>query len=406
MSVPPLRKNRDFTILWSGQLVSTIGSQVSALAFPLLVLALTQSSAKAGIVGFANALPNLFFYLPAGVLVDRWNRKRIMLTADAARVILLGSIAVALWAHHLSFTQIVGVAFAEGSFGVFFRVAESAALPQVVPKEQLPQAIAQNQARQQGAGVVSRPLGGFLFALGQSVPFLADALSYAVSSVSLFFVRPALQGRREPATTTLRADVAEGVRWLWSNRFLRTTTFLIMGTNFGHAALVLALIVRARNLGASSTLIGEMLAILSTGALIGAAAAPWIQRNVKPSLLIIGSLWLWAAMTYAMVSVHEPLLLGVLFGIEALVGPPWNVVLGRYQYLLVPERLLGRVQSAGSLVMWGSIPLGSLAAGYLTQDLGARVTFVILGVVFTVVAVAASLARVIRAASKLEVAPE
>src|SRR5581483_10624731 len=205
----PLRKNRDFNILWSGQLVSTIGSEVSGLAFPLLVLALTHSPARAGIVGFANALPNIFFYLPAGALVDRWNRKRIMLAADAARAVALGTIAVSLWAHELTFVQIVLVAFVEGSFGVFFRVSESAALPQVVPREQLPQAIAQNQARQQGAGVVSQPLGGFVFAVGRSVPFVFDALSYAASFVSLLFVRPAFQEAREPAAQHLRAEIAE-----------------------------------------------------------------------------------------------------------------------------------------------------------------------------------------------------
>jgi MFS family permease len=401
----PLRKNRDFTILWSGQLVSTIGSEVSGLAFPLLVLALTHSPARAGIVGFANALPNLFLYLPAGALVDRWNRKRIMLVADAVRAVALGSVAVSLWAHGLTFAQIVVVAFVEGSLGVFFRVSESAALPQVVPKEQLTAAIAQNQARQQGAGVVSQPLGGFLFALGRSVPFVFDAVSYAASFVSLLFVRPAFQEAREPGARQLRAEIAEGVQWLWNHRFLRTTMFLVAGTNFGHAALVLALIVRARNLGASSTLIGAMFAVLSAGAIIGSVAAPWVQRNIRPSLLIIGSVWLWAAMTFSMFLVHETLLLGVLFGVQALVGPPFNVVVGTYRYLLVPDRLLGRVQSAGSLVTWGSIPLGSLAAGYLIQGLGARSTFLVLGAVFTVVALAAVSARVIRQAASLEVAP-
>jgi MFS family permease len=401
----PLRKNRDFTILWSGQLVSTIGSEVSGLAFPLLVLALTHSPVKAGIVGFANALPNLFLYLPAGALVDRWNRKRIMLVSDALRAVALGSIAVALWAHALTFAQIVLVALVEGSLGVFFRVSESAALPQVVPREQLTAAIAQNQARQQGAGVVSQPLGGFLFAVGRSVPFVFDTVSYAASFISLLFVRPAFQEARERAETHLRAEISEGVRWLWNHRFLRTTMFLVAGTNFGHAALALAIIVRARNLGASSTLIGAMFAVLSVGAVIGAVAAPWVQRNMKPSHLIIGSVWLWAVMTFAMFLVHETLMLGVLFGVQALAGPPFNVVVGSYRYLLVPDRLLGRVQSAGSLVTWGSIPLGSLAAGYLTQDLGARSTFLVLGAVFTVVALAAVSARVIRQAATLEVAP-
>jgi MFS family permease len=366
------------------------------------VLALTHSPAKAGIVGFASALPNLFLYLPAGALVDRWNRKRIMLVADAVRAVALATIALSLWAHALTFGQIIVVAFVDGSFGVFFRVSESAALPQVVPREQLPQAIAQNQARQQGAGVVSQPLGGFLFALGRSVPFAFDAISYAASFVSLLFVRPAFQEAREPADRDLRAEIAEGVRWLWNQRFLRTTMLLVAGSNFCSAGMVLAVIVRARNLGASSTLIGATFAILSSGALLGAAVAPWVQRHVKPSLLIIGALWLWAAMTCGMFFVHKTLLLGVLFGVEAILGPPFNVVIGSYRYLLVPDRLLGRVQSAGSLVTWGSIPLGSLAAGFLTQDIGARTTFLVFGAVATAVAVAAVSARVIRSAARLD----
>ncbi|HZS23375.1 MAG TPA: MFS transporter [Gaiellaceae bacterium] len=399
---PPLRKNRDFTILWIGQTISTIGSRVSALAFPLLVLATTHSPARAGIVGFANGLPNLCFYLPAGALVDRWNRKRIMLVADGARALALGSIPVALAAHALTFPQIAVVAFVGGSFDVFFDVAESAALPQVVAKEQLPQAIAQNQARQQGAGIVSQPLGGFLFALGRGVPFLADVVSYVASFVSLLFVRPAFQELRERSTTRLRADVVEGIVWLWRERFLRTTLGLVAGTNFAHAALVIALIVRARNLGASSTLIGVMLGLFSAGALVGSVIAPWVQRNVRPSLLIIGSVWLWALLTYALFFVREPLVLGALCGLQAVVGPPWNVVLGSYRYRLVPDRLLGRTQSAGAVVTWGTIPLGSLAAGFLTQDLGARATFVVLGGIFTVVGIAAVSARVIRQASRLD----
>ena len=163
------------------------------------------------------------------------------------------------------------------------------------------------------------------------------------------------------------------------------------------------LIVRARNLGASSTLIGAMLALFSGGALIGACIAPWVQRNVRPSVLIIGSLWLWAALTYSLFFVRQPLVLGALCGLQAVVGPLWNVVIGAYRYLLVPDRLLGRVGAAGSLVTWGSIPLGTLTAGYLAQDVGARATFLVLGGVFNVVAVAAVSARVIRRATRLEV---
>jgi MFS family permease len=402
VSAAPLRKNRDFNILWAGQLVSTVGSQVTALAFPLLVLAVTHSPARAGIVGFANSLPNLFLYLPAGALVDRWNRKRIMLAADAGRALALGSLAIALSLHAFWFAQIVLVAFVAGGLDVFFRLAESAALPHVVPQEHLPQALAQNQARQQGAGVVSRPLGGALFAGGRAIPFLFDAISYAASFVSLLFVRPSFQEVRAAPPARLRTEIAEGVRWLWHEPFLRTTVLLIAGTNFGHAALGLTVIVRAKALGASSTEIGLMLALFAAGALAGSAIAPWIRRNIKPSLLIIGSLWLWAALMAALFFVGNAYVLGALCGAQALVGPGWNVVLDIYTYRLVPDRLRGRVRSADALVTWGTIPLGTLAAGFLTQSVGARATFLILAAEFLVVAIAALGARVIRSAASLD----
>ena len=210
----PLRRNRDFLLLWSGQVVSTVGSEVSQLAYPLLVLALTHSARDAGIVGFARALPFLLLYLPAGAFVDRWDRKRVMLAADAGRALALGSVAVWLAFGRPPLTWLALTSFVEGSLFVFFQLSESAALPQVVPREQLSQAIAQNQARQQGAGLVGSPLGGALFGISRLVPFAADAVSYAVSFVSLLFVRPAFQGERSPEDRNLRSDVLVGLRWL------------------------------------------------------------------------------------------------------------------------------------------------------------------------------------------------
>src|SRR6185437_14942315 len=99
--------------------------------------------------------------------------------------------------------------------------SESAALPQVVPKEQLSAAVAQNQARIQGADLVGQPLGGVLFGVSRLLPFAADAVSYLISFVSLLFVRPAFQEQRERTTTRLLTDIGEGVRWLWEQSFLR-----------------------------------------------------------------------------------------------------------------------------------------------------------------------------------------
>jgi MFS family permease len=129
-----LWRNRDFILLWSGQAVSTIGTRITGVAYPLLVLAETHSPAKAGIVGFAQTLPYMLFYLPAGALVDRWDRKRTMIVADGGRTLALGSLAIALALDDFTFAQVVIVAFVEGTLFVFFSLSESAALPQVVPR--------------------------------------------------------------------------------------------------------------------------------------------------------------------------------------------------------------------------------------------------------------------------------
>ena len=372
------------------------------MAFPLLVLAQTHSPARAGLVGFAQTLPYMLFYLPAGALVDRWNRKRVMLIADAGRAVALGSLALALAAHAFSFAQILAVAFVEGTLFVFFSLSESAALPQIVPKEQLPTAVAQNQARIQGADLVGQPLGGALFGLSRLLPFAADAISYAISFVSLLFVRPAFQEERERTPTRLRAEIAEGVVWLWRQPFLRAAVFLVAGSNFAFSAIILALIVRAKQLGASSATIGLMLAFFGLGAIGGSIVAPWVQRHVHAKVVIIGAFWIWAAGAFASAVIQTPFGLGAVWAFGAVFGPVFNVTFASYRYALVPDRLLARVGSAALVVAWGAIPLGQLTAGFLLQNLGARETILALAAAMVAVGLAATASPSVRSAPRVE----
>src|SRR5205085_455910 len=146
LKLPPLFRNRDYMLLWGGQVVSTLGSSASNVIYPLLILAITDSPAAAGIGAALAHVPYLLFSLPAGALIDRWDRKRVMILCDAGRALTVASIAAALWLDVLSVRQLYAAAFIEGSFFVFFNIAEVAALPRVVPKDQLPQAAAQNEA--------------------------------------------------------------------------------------------------------------------------------------------------------------------------------------------------------------------------------------------------------------------
>jgi MFS family permease len=357
--------------LWSGQVVSTLGTRISSVAYPLLVLALTHSPAKAGIVGFAQTLPYMLFFLPAGALVDRWNRKRVMLVADACRALALGSIAIGLAIGSLPFALIVAAAFVEGTGYVFFRLSESAALPQIVPKPQLPTAVARNQARDQGADLAGQPLGGALFGISQMLPFVFDAVSYAISFASLLFVRHA---------------------------FLRATVILVAGSNFAWSAMILALIVRTKDLGASPAVIGLILGFIGGGAILGSLAAPSIQRRVAPSLVVIGSFTIWAVGALVLGFLTNPWAFGVVWATAGFFGPVFNVAISGYRYALVPDRLLARVQSAAGVIAWGAIPLGQLAAGLLLQRFGAvTAIFILAGVMFTVAAAAAATPSVRRA---------
>jgi predicted MFS family arabinose efflux permease len=398
----PLHRNKNFVLLWTGQAISTIGTRVTALAFPLLVLAETGSPAQVGVVAFAQTIPFLLLYLPAGAYIDRLDRKRVMIVADSIRAFAFGTLVVALAVDAFSLAHVIAVAFVEGSLFVFFQLAETAALPHVVPRVQLPAAMAQNQARVQGADLVGTPLGGFLFGLGRAIPFLFDAVSYLASALSLLFIRVPFQQSRGRATTRIREEIAEGVRWLWSQRFLRTVVMLAAGSNFGFNALTIVLIVRAKELGASPALVGAMFVFVGVAAIVGALAAPWLQRHAAPSLVVIGSLWFWALLSCALVFPTEPLVLGAIFGVASLLGPGFNVVVGSYRYALVPDHLLGRVQSAGLVIAWGSIPLGSLFGGLAVDAFGGRGALLAVGVVMLAVAVAATWSSNIRHAPRLE----
>src|SRR5207302_5597548 len=182
-------RNRDFMLLWSGQAISLVGTGITQTAFPLLVWDLTHSAAQVGLVGALGTLPYVFLSLMAGALIDRWNRKLVMILCDTGRALNLVSLLVALLLGHLTVFQLYINALVEGTLFVFFNLAEVACLPRVVTKEQLPAATAQNEATQGITVLLSPVLGGALYAIRQVLPFLADAVSYAASVLSLLFIK-------------------------------------------------------------------------------------------------------------------------------------------------------------------------------------------------------------------------
>lgn len=398
----PLRRNRDFQLLWGGQAISLLGSQTSKIAYPLLVLAMTGSPAKAGIAGFAAMLGYLLFPLPAGGLADRYNRKRIMIGCDVIRLVAVGSVAVAGWTAHITYVQVLVAGFAEGTASVFFGVAQRAALPMLVHSSARSVAVSQNEARQNAAQLAGPALGGGLFGVSRAAPFAADALSYLASLVTLPFIKTPMQAGLPagPAPRRLRAELREGLAFTWRQPFLRYSAFFAASVNILLQVLTLGLIVLARHDGASSAQIGIIVGCMGAGGLIGAFAAPWFQRKIPAGLTITGCMWTWAVLLTLIVLVRVPLWLCPVVAVIGFVGPSWNVSVQTYRMQITPNELLGRTSSVALQVAWGVIPLGSLLAGFLLEAFSPTAAMAIVAAGMAVTALAATVLAPVRGAGR------
>ncbi len=265
--LPPLWRNRDYMLLWSGQVISVLGGGISSIVFPLLILAMTGSPAAAGFAAALGSLPYLLFSLPVGALIDRWDRKKVMILCDLGRAISLASVPVALYFDVLTIWQLYINVFIEGTLYVFFNIAEVAALTRVVHKTQLPQASAQNEAGFIAAGLVGAPLGGYMYqSISRLFPFIFDSISYLFSAISLMFIRTTFQEERVKAERHLGREIKEGLSWLWHQPLIRFMAFLTGGNNFVFSGSGLILIVLAQQvMGASPTEIGTMFSIGEAG---------------------------------------------------------------------------------------------------------------------------------------------
>lgn len=398
----PLRRNRDFQLYWTGQFLSELGSRVSGIAFPLLVLALTASPAKAGIAGFVAGAPLLLLLLHAGALLDRSNRKRVMIACEAVRAVALASVAIAYVLDELTFAHILVVAFVEGVGWVFFDTASRSAVRHLVPAEQLPTAIAQNQARDYGAHLLGPALGGFLFGLSRALPFLLDAITYLISLITLLFVRPDFQEERARERRHFRREISEGVSFLWRQPLLRTTSLLGAGSDLVLNTLFLVVIVLAQEQGASPALVGAMFIFVGVGGVLGAMIAPLLTRRVHVRVIVVGTEWAVLLLMPLLLVVEQPIAIGIVLGAMFIGFPAWNAVIGAYRLALVPDRLQARVQSVSTLLHVASVPVALLAVGFTLERFGTTETILGLLAIMVVVAVCAAASRSVREAPALD----
>jgi MFS family permease len=386
----PLSRNRNYNLLWVTQVISELGSDISYIAFPLLILATSGSPLQMGIVSAAAAAAHLVGELPGGMLADRWNRKKIMVACEGIRALVLGSLAVALIMGWYSFWLVLVVAVLEGLLSSLFAPAEEATVPNIVPEEQLSAAVARNTARTYLAALLGPAIGGLLFSLHRMVPFLVDAFSYAVSFFGLLF-RRLPERRAEPLSDVdAEPEASGGVRWVLRHRVIRTTLLWVIASNMIFSALVIVILAVAGENRAGPSQIGIMMALFGAGGLLGALVAARMHAALPASVIVLGFSWIAALMTMLMTAVPGGLALGLILGVVAFFAPVANTTIITYQMMITPDELRGRLSGITGLSAGAAGALGPLLGGILMTSAGGTTGVLICAAALTLVAIGAT----------------
>jgi MFS family permease len=380
-----------FWRLWTAAGLSSLADGVLKVALPLVAVQYTRSPALIAGLAFAFTLPWLLWALPAGALVDRLDRRRAMLAANLVRGGLLGGAVLLTVSGWGSIWVLYAVAFGAGSAETVYDTAAQSIVPQVVGRERLARANGRMFAAEQTANeFAGPPLGGALAAAGAAVALAAPVALWGVALAVLLLVRGSYRVPRGPRTT-LRADIAEGLRFLLHHRVLRTFSAMVGTFNFAAGAtfsvVVLYAVGPGSAMGLSAPAFGLLMATTAAGSLAGSFLAEPLERRLGRVRTLWVS-WPLGGLPVGVLAVTaNPYVAGAAFftgGAGILVS---NVVMVSLRQQLTPDRLLGRLNSSHRLVAWGTKSLGALAGGGLAQAFGLRPVFAVMGVLaFAVVA--------------------
>ncbi|MEV6347110.1 MFS transporter [Actinoplanes sp. NPDC051851] len=426
---PPLRRNTAFQLLWIGSATSDFGTQLTRLAMPLLVLAVTGSPLWAGLIAGARSAATVLAQMPAGVWVDRWDRRRTLVggqLVQAGVAALLAALVVA--GQTLMWTFLV-LAVVDGVCTAFIGPARSIAIRGVVPAEQLPTAFAQEEARTHAAWLAGPPTGGLLYGLGQAVPFVVDAVTLLVSAVCTTVARvprrpgpvpppagepaagepvpgdampgdavpgDAVPGDAVPGTPSMGRELREAFRWFWRQPGLRDSSGTVMMLNLLGGATILPLIVLIGERGGDSVVTGAVLAASGIGGLAGALLSGRTGALLPPGKLLLAVVGIFGGAV-----VLETLPFGrwwpmLPFVCISLATPALNVVMNAVVTRLVPEEMLGRMEAVLTVVGRAMAPLGPILGGFLAATLGGAGALLCIGGALLLTAAGAATSRSLR----------
>jgi MFS family permease len=384
------RRRHGFARLWAAVGVSNLGDGVASAALPLLAAALTRDPALVAGLAVAQQLPWLLVALPAGVIVDRSDRRGLMWRTDALRGLALAAFGLLVALDQGSLALLYGLAFTLGVAETLFDTAYRSLLPSLVAGEELERA----NARLYGAEILANrfagpPLGGLLFAAAASAPFLLDAGSFLFAAVAVFAIGGSFRPSAASAVTgPIRSAVGEGLRWLAGHRLLRSLAVVVSVWHLvwagGNAILVL---YATELLELGSTGYGILLAAGAVGGLAGSAIAARLAAVLGRRRALVGSVALAALAQLGFAVTSSPVVAGVALAVSGICAVVWNVITVAVRQRLTPDDLLGRVNGAYRFAAMGAVALGAALGGALAS-IELRLPFVVAAATLLVTAAA------------------
>ncbi|GGL38597.1 MFS transporter [Planomonospora parontospora] len=368
--------------LWASSGLSNLADGIVRIALPLVAVQLTRSPSLIAGLTITLTLPWLLFALHAGALADRLDRRRVMLAANGTRITLLAGLALLTVLDAGSIWALYAVAFCLGTAETVYDTAAQSILPQIVHRDQLSRANGRLYAAELTANeFIGPPLAGFLTAVGVALAFTAPAIMWIFAVVALLLVRGSFRIERK-GSTSLRADIAEGLRFLWHHRLLRTLAVMVGVFNFATNAVLAVFVLYAVGptspMGLSGPAFGLLLTAIAAGSLCGSLVAERIERLLGRARSLILAFVCGALLLGIPAATTHPLLIGAGFFIGGVGIVIWNVVTVSLRQRITPDRLLGRLNSGYRLVAWGTRPLGAAAGGLLASAFGLRAVFAIM----------------------------
>ena len=373
-----------FVKLWAASTTSALGSGLALIAAPLYVASRTSSPLiVSGATGVAW-LPWLLFALPGGVLVDRVDRRRLMVLIDWTRVAAMAVLAAAIATGHGSIALLYVVLFVINTGEIVFRSASQAMIPAVVPRARLERAngwLTGGDTLMQG--MLAGPLAGFLFAVAVWIPFFVNAGTYLASAVLIGLVAGTYRSSRATATSgpddaaaarglrSVRADIAEGFGWLMRQRVLRTMSILIglLNVTLTAATAVLVLLARER-LGLGSVGYGLLFTCIAGGGILGAVIGDRLIGWVTATWTIRIGLLVEAGTHLALATSRDAYLVGLVLFAFGVHSSLWTIVGSSLRQRLTPPEMLGRVGSTGLFIAAGGNCVGAVLGGVIASNFG------------------------------------